>query len=270
MFCPTCGTQIASDSTFCPNCGTAVAHSNAVQPQQAYQPNAYPQNVHMNYPANGYQANGNPDLQQLYQAEKYAGALQPYLDQIENLKELKKNRSTALIEAITGAVLLVLFGILSIVFFSKGGLSTILAVVFLCCTISAGVIFVVFLIKMLGLTAKFPPGGCDAEIRRLQEEFDHILANDPQLQQSFRVFQGLFPYGATYDQVSFMIKMIETRRANNFTEALNLYDQHVHMQNMEQLAREQNMISQDIARSAQRAAQAAEESAMYNRINMFK
>lgn len=266
MFCPKCGTQITPGSAFCQGCGNPVSNQNAGAQMPVYQQNVpmqqpiYQQNAAINTP-NNYQANGNQDLQQLYSAQNYAGALQPYLDEIERLNDLKKQKSTNVVRVITAAVLTALFGILMGVFLSSGGFVKIFGYVLIFFTATAAIMLVICIIMLIATISKFPPNGVDNEIQRLYGEFDAKLAADVNLQSNFRVFQGLFPYGATYKQVNFMIQLIETRRANNFQDALNLYDQHVHMENMERLADEQNQIAREIANSAARTAAAAEQTA---------
>lgn len=266
MFCPKCGTQIDSNSQFCSRCGYSVTNQNTVKGQPVYQQNPVKPNQHIDTPARSF--NTNEDLRQLYSAENYAKTLQPYLERIEDLKEIEKNYNTAKTEMIVAAVLMVILLFINIAMFAKKVM--LLPVLLLFFTLSAVGVFIFMLIKMITAKAKFPPGGCQAEIQRLYSEFDNLLSRDAGLQQDFQVFQALFPYGATLNQVNYMIMLFETHRTVSFHEALKLYDEHMHREQMTELARQQNEIARDIARSAERTANAAEESAMYNRMNLFK
>lgn len=70
MICPTCGGQIADNSTFCMHCGSSVPTQNQPVVQQPVMQEPVAQTAVMQEPASAYQQNNNFDAGYIFNAVK--------------------------------------------------------------------------------------------------------------------------------------------------------------------------------------------------------
>ena len=289
MYCLKCGKEIDEGSSFCAHCGMKIGTSNTEMSVGKEKEN---------------------DLVLLRMARKYIEKIQPYYEANIGLEERKAELRSNIqrfyfyrIRAIAGWFFSMVFLVLLISSISSSTNSTrssdfwvrstsgfssigiILSAAGLVVFVVMGIIntYRTKLIKNSKPQYEEEIKQCDASIETNNESVRQI-AQSKEDAVNGTLFFKIFPNGATVEIVDTIIEYITTNRADSIKEALQLYDQKKFREKMLYLQAVQTSYAADIAAytkmaadSAQKAAEnsaaaahAANDAAVYGRLNLHK
>lgn len=268
MFCSKCGKELNDGSVFCNYCGSKI--SNNVSEDVVTK-----DKIHKK----------KNEIILLEAANDYISTMWPYYSKITEYKEEQSKLQedidngcfslikTGVISSILGVVVL-FFAIQSLTAQKSPGLiegilssiGTFVGVFF--AIVGAVAIIVAIISFVLIPKRKKEIESKKSEIIRIDQELQKTdstireLLNDKKINTSQTAYQLYFPNSdADPNDISYIINLIKTGRADSFKEALNLYDEHLHRNNLERMASQQLNYARETANSAAVAAQAATEAA---------
>ena len=288
MYCSKCGYELMDNTVFCPMFVKPAAETSDVVNTGSPKYNDAENNAMMALEHNG---TGNNDLEKLYQVKDFVQAYYPLCDirrtSKENLSSEKyfieesKESPKKLIIALSffGVSLLVsiILGVIGTVNLGAILFLTLARIAFGIVTFACGITAVIYLINLIKLKSAYHNDEknmvkltrMNQDVGQAQAAIDEFLSNPIRYRQS-QLFVELFPRGVLLEQLNEMIYLIETHRALDFQQALNLYDENQHRLRMEGYIQQTATFSQQAAYAAEQAAAYGERISRNTYMNIMK
>lgn len=268
MFCSKCGNELGNDSEFCSRCGCKTNNTTHV------------------FDVNDKARQKRNEITLLNAAYDYINTFWPYYSQIADCRKKQKDLQK---DVDSGCRLLIITGIiasligLNFLFFSlpdllaghDGFFSGFIVFISMLCLIPGIIAIIVAIVAF----AKIPKRKrkieeIKAEIIGIDQKIQQIdytireLHKDKEISQKQTAYQLYFPNtdAGPYD-IAYIINLMTTGRADSFKEAINLYDEHLHRNNLERMASQQLNYAKKAAAAASAAADSAAEAAAAARRN---
>lgn len=266
MFCSKCGKELNDGSAFCNYCGSKISNGVSATVNTTEQKEI---EIHMLESAKNYLNTIDPLCEKLEKEEEKKKILQ---------RDISSGSSTNIIVGVISSIVAVITLLLAVQFLSIPKSSDVLLGNFFSSMNRFwGIVWVIVcVIAMIVLIVSFSTipkrkrniekmKKEDAEINnqiiQTENQIREVLCDDD-VKYNKSVYYLFFPNGdASPDDISYIINLMKTGRADSFKEALNLYDEHLHRNNLERMVLQQLIYARETANSSTVAAQAATEAA---------